>query len=421
MTTIIFGVLPVAVILLPLAGLAYWRNHEKKRLNRKAWELVKQGYVIIDCVDARAKAGAWDRLSDALERKWTDNSPHFALEKQETWPQPEDGRSSNDTLKEKIEGLPRLFTDNYEAQAILCALYDSRFRRFDFGNQTHRKLKLLMSPLWFLLPKHFGSEMRGNLFGCDQSWHIVNWPNRSGKQAGRPIPFNAHFDGGHNNAYTQLGIPCSGADFRKLGSMDEIMLSMPIWQTAILFYCDTPGTLGAREGATGFYSLSHFVVAEAIRWTLLRGNALSTIDFRQALKKWGAHSIERLVQPHLPEGKGILAIGTLAHTRMWCTEPMSAQRPRVIQNCKVHADYKYLTKFEERKTFISHIPRESLLARLFTSPLELCSQLYGADDTETNRYVRDAARALAGLINAGEGRHVDNEDAATAEMESNSR
>lgn len=362
-----------------------WKKSELSRLRRKAHSLLKHGYVMLNCYHRRPKRYIWDRiLKPRLECFWEKKYSDFKLCNRNTWPK------VNQAFCEVIPGLPQLYSDNYEVQALLCFLLDSNLRCFHFGEQTHWKLKLLISPFWFVFGEIFCSINAASLHGADQSpWHLLNWPDQE-NQVGESIPKTSHFDNGHMDMY-EKGLP-TAAD-NPFSSLQHRMLSMLLWQCSVLLYSDTPGDLSSAEGVTGLFPSSHFAMLDAIH-TLAAQNIATTMTpdavtysirrdkFRESLKDWGDE--RNPVQLPISEGEMLLILPTLVHCGMKAMKPMENGMPRVIQNPKSYASVYWLSTPENQRKFVALLDscaKTSLFHRLYTDALGLCGELWSEDDS----------------------------------------
>ena len=375
-----------------------WRRKERRRLARKVEEMAGQGWLRLKCVDSRQKRRFWPVLLEAMQSLWIEKRPGFDLNTQSTWPS---GAAKDTMLTTKVAGAPRLATDNYELQAITCALFDPEIRRFHFGKKSHWMLRLLVDVWWVFCPwweGPSGGEVSCALHGCDEAWHIVNWPQHKDDTSWKR---RDHIDGGQNNIYLRKGVPCSMEDMGRLGSAADRLLHMAMWQTLILFYCDTPGDLTAKRGATAFHPLSHVIVLEAMSKLAEAGH--SSMNLLQGMGDWGqrkAH-LKSKVQLEIPEAEGILAMGTMVHAAAPAREPMVGDFPRVIQNCKIHASFDYFP-FKKRpdlqSLFVSLIPATSMLARMSRAPLATYLDLTSTSGAANEEYIRREAQELYELL-----------------------
>lgn len=347
-----------------------WREKEMVKLKLFCEELQEQGYLKLpSSVSARDKRISWENI---LRRKmlklFSEKYSEFDLVKQ-IWPEPMSGKNYQFTLRDNhVGGMPHIFRNNYLVQAILCYFCSPDLQLVHYGDQTCIRLKFLISPTWafasLISPKSNGGESSKNIFGKwgapptgmfefrgdDQSWHITNLPNRKFGSKGKQLPWASHFDAGVENIFTK-GIPNAllvhPNTKTNLSSTDaeQTLLRMALHQLAIIFYCDTPGSLTPERGATGFYPGSHLIVNRSIKDVLVEKNQLSWwsmgFSLRQVFREDGPipgiKGRPAIVQPVLQEDEILLALGTLVHSSMFATELMEEQQPRVIQNCKVSA------------------------------------------------------------------------------------
>lgn len=363
-----------------------WRERELAAIRIDAIALVKSGYVIIDSpVSPAQKRAAWDVLKPVLMAHWT---KAFGSEGSDTWPQPASGKLySASSTNNKVNGLPRLTTDNYRLQSLCVYLVDPLLEgRVHFGTQTHFRLALLMGPFAF-----FGGVAGGVgktvLQGSDQSWHLANLVNKHGR-AGEAIPWAGHIDGGENNAF-QVGrvptvVPPSPSPHPSQSPEDGLLLTL-LHQLCILFHCETPGDLQPVHGPTGFYLQSHLPLLLA--WRMIPGGI-----------PWGAHvgairqlcqqeCAPSLTQPPLPETKQVVVFGLTAHTTMWAVKGMGldANEVRVIQNAKVKASSEVRQSHDKQRAFIDAIPHDALVRVLARGNREEWKTVLGLTDAEVDR------------------------------------
>ena len=431
-----------------------WRRHELEKIRLNATHLLVHGYVKIDSIPPIMKRQIWNSIIlPQLTAHWSTvhKDLNFSLNSESTWPRPEKGTSYDSNLTDaKQNEYPKLFSTNFMAQAIISYLFDETLQAVSFGEQTHCKLRLLrssnssilsllLSALYLdgLLSSKSSSSVSTvlNLRGNDHGWNLINWP-QSRHLSGTAIPSKAHIDGGEC-FYYKRGLPTDGATYAEIllqrslphdGSNDDTVrhrrrltiLSMLLWQIAIIFYCDTPGDLTAQEGATGFYTGSHWAIVDALNRitdtvsvpqsdTLTRsekntpaGPAVEYTDFVRGMKLFGSSRSHRLTQPAILDGQALLCLGQVAHTIMWATKPMmtvatesdatsssssgsgSGPRamPRSIQNAKVTATELLRPSLPPQSPQQAVIqaarlvdPRRSLLAQFAEDPRGLLKKL----------------------------------------------
>ena len=378
-----------------------WRSRERKRLANKAMVFATNGFIeITDAVTATNKRDSWDILLPRLIEYWEGVFPGFSISDRATWPI---GVQRSSSYREKVPDLPKLIMDSYEVQAIMCALFDPNISLFHFGEQSHWRLRMLISPIWAISPSSVWAMPSGSikLHGVDQSWHLPNWPEQRTEQSfNGEVPNGTHIDGGQNGLYERKGVPCSPEEMTWYRSTDEQMLAMSMWQSSILFHCETPGFLSKECGATGFHKWSHIIVLEALR-RVISSNNTSFMGIKKSLKEWGRlkENSDRLHQIEFQETSQFLVMGTLAHTAMFASALMSENCPRIIQNCKIHADDIFFPVRDKsgclRRQFVATIPRNSILAKMYTSPLSfLKEKLYEANV----KYIEDQITKMAHIF-----------------------
>jgi hypothetical protein len=436
-----------------------YRELEIRRISRLARKFAINGYVCIKGITPERKRRVWHKyLSHALFSFWRERHPGMATDDPDTWPCPSNGKAYEDNMTQRIEQTPLIYSENYEAQAILCCFLSPRLRHVSFGLQTHWKLKLLLSPLWaiglFNDPCSYGSLV---LHGDDQAWHIVNWPAPH-FNASQPVPEGGHIDSGPDAVFARFGMPPQlaldvsaniGNDLRVHGPdiiTNIAMLSLLLHQTSVLYYCETPGQLSAREGMTGLVRGSHIILLECIRRKIQTAietahtecmNAAKTPvvpydmrpmspmtdgsqhdasrkasdGIRMALKRWtsSAGALSRLIQPTAAEGEAVLCMGFTVHTAMRPVTPMYSAddaplpMPRVIQNAKAflqlrEEDEPGCPAREESSRFdngaltksasqlLDGLDRRSLAWGLLTDPLGL----YVLSDIDESKYMESS-------------------------------
>ena len=103
--------------------------------------------------------------------------------------------------------------------------------------------------------------------------------------------------------------------------------------------------------------------------------------------------LNRIIQPTIESDEIILILGTLAHTSMPALQTMTDNMPRIIQNCKIHANINtYFSKeksnniedwhIHQRLDWIQSIPTTSLIYNLYTRPIGLLKELEGGEYLE---------------------------------------
>ena len=395
-----------------------WRNKELRRLKKKAMLFLLKGYTIVDSIPPSTKKYLWySEILPQLKLHWISNHKEFQLHEVLKWPKPADGTSYESNLTRAIQSnFPKLFSTNYEVQALVSILFDSNICSLLCGRRIHWRLMLLTSPINFLMSIFDQSVMK--IQGNDHGWNLINWP-QSDKCSGQPIPLKAHIDGGERFHYKR-GIPVDPNTFSKIQKEIDLssytgtekqkyrhrltILSMLFWQIAIMFYCDTPGDLGPEEGATGFYPESHWAIVDALNRIIddrpldsspiFESEKTSSViinysDFTRVIKLYGTEFADRLRQETIPDGKALLCFGLVAHTMMWATKPMMvakdntsepAPMPRSIQNSKITGPLDHAMDIIQ---IVKTIKSDSLIARFAEDPRALLeSILKEVDDME---------------------------------------
>jgi hypothetical protein len=380
------------------AVLSNWRIRERRRVAHSVDELMKYGMVHVNCTSREDKRRHWPKLLEALVEVWRKEVPGFEMTDHSTWPR---GYCKGTALTEKVEGALRLVTDNYDVQSIACALFDPELQRFHFGAQSHWKLRLLVNLRWALCPwVEACKDTTCSLHGCDEAWHLTSWPTATGASVKR----KTHIDGGQNNIFVRNGVPCKADDMHRFAEPDMRLLYMNMFQSLILFYCDTPGDLAAPQGATAVHPLSHVIVMGALSKLAREGR--TSMNILEGMKMWGKrvqHNKENggpgMLRPSYLETEGILLLGSLAHTTAPALEPMYGGMPRVIQNCKIHAAFDYFPNKNQpdlQEHFLSLIAPSSMLARMCRDPLQTYLEVCGSGDQgeENVRYIQQETEAL---------------------------
>eukprot|EP01036_Dinobryon_divergens_P028600 gene28599-37570_t len=415
-----------------------------------AIRLLIHGYIKIDSIPPAEKRRIWNTvILPQLTTHWktVHNDLNFNLNSELSWPRPENGTSYNSNLTNAIQKeYPKLFSTNFDVQALISYLIDERLQVVSYGEQTHWKLRLLRSSNTstlsllcsalkglLLLPPTSPAPVILNLRGNDHGWNLINWP-QSQHPSGTAIPSKAHIDGGECFFYKR-GLPVDAATYTEILKQASIpydneeeedgaaensaldssavesdtsiasqrrrrrlsILSMLMWQIAIIFYCDTPGDLTSQEGATGFYTGSHWAIVDALNRITDKvavsqhGNltspktAVEYADFAKGIKLYGSSRSNRLTQPTIADGQALLCLGQVAHTLMWATKPMMPQQammPRSIQNAKVTARELLKPALPPHSPQLAIIQaarqldrRHSLLAQFAEDPRGLLKQL----------------------------------------------
>jgi len=378
----------------------YWRSKTMEEIKRLAHTLLGNGFVrISSCVTKRQKERAWYNINLAhLLERWKKEpkvDSNFNYYDKSSHPSPPEGRNYHFSSTSHPVGpeVPLLITNNFFAQAVVLYLLDPSMRGLcHFGHeQTHTFVKLLMRPLWCFFGKSFMPRYNNNsngrsleLEGSDSAWMLVNFPNAKkaaeAEAEGKvPLwkPSNVHIDAGENCAFEREGIPplppppplaTSSSSSSLL--FEDLVLNMLLHQLAILFYCDTPGRLGAKEGATAFVRYSHLSVLEGLFLALNELNkdgkqqegeggggggasVLRNVPWKtsvNALKRWGDELSTRassssaapsplcFEQPELEEGHALLALGVTVHSAVYPSRLMENEQVRAILNCKIKAN-----------------------------------------------------------------------------------
>ena len=373
-----------------------WRYFELEHIRRKALHLLCYGYVRVPSISPTTKRHIWERdLLPRLLNHWLKLYPSFVLEDRSTWPTPmgKELYATSYHNEEDNAHLPKLFSTNYEIQAIIAYLFDKDLKLVNYGAQSHWKFLLLKNPFHLLLSAFKYSQscsvpqlfITGNEFG----WHLLNWPCKVKEVIGTPIPRMGHMDNGEQ-AHYQHGIPPSLPQ-NNCDPEDKIsirLLYMLLWQIGIIFYCDSPGNLGNAQGATGFFPFSHIAVLQALRdHTALAGSAPIPFEtFSKVFKDFGDEFAYEIHQVDISDGDALLALGPLIHTLMHAVEPMvslhsngtEVSYPRSIQNAKIRArDLGSVDELSDQMwTMIRHQDcSSSLLLQLVKEPLNFLSGL----------------------------------------------
>ena len=157
-------------------------------------------------------------------------------------------------------------------------------------------------------------------------------------------------------------------------TVTEKILLILLHQIAILFYCETPGTLGINRGSTGFYQDSHRAIIKTLRKILENGenNRINVPHGKitNALRLFGKENPGQILQNPLLENQVMLAFGTLVHTPMWASETMPNNEIRVIQNCKIKFNEEVRkANIQTQREIVNAIPTNSLLFLLASDQL----------------------------------------------------
>lgn len=203
--------LAAIVTLLPVSWtyMQAWRFQRKYLASSIAECLCKDGIITMKSfVESNEKENIWKKIMKPhMITHWGSIYDRFDPDDIDSIPQPENGRRYEMASRDSsIPDLPKLTSQNYGMQIVICALFDSTFQLVHFGKQTHWKVKLIISPLWWLFGDSFEPPSMFELFGADQAWHLANAPNIHGV-CGKCIPTNTHIDGGEKNVYVNEGLP----------------------------------------------------------------------------------------------------------------------------------------------------------------------------------------------------------------------
>jgi hypothetical protein len=375
-----------------------WKQHVESKLKIQINILIKDGLLVLES-PFKKKAMIWGKfIRPHLTNHWQSeyNIPIDIRTKMDDLlrliPHPDHGRRKEMTLRSKLPHLPSLVSNNFEVQALICSLFHRDMKVVHFGRQTHWKLKLLLNPLWFLFGDVFKPKDMFEVAGEDQSWHIVNAPNSEG-QIGQRIPRSSHIDAGYNSIYEKGLPPEVPTHVLHDVSFEDRMMLMAFRQIAILFYCETPGYLGAKQGATAFIPRSHFWLLECVKRLALECGTLDWYKHSLALKEYGELHAWEFIPIELPEDKMLLSLGCVVHSPTWVTELMQSSecdpQIRTIQNCKITCNYEFSSDNNTLKRFLKAIPNDSYLKQLYCRSLPLCSKLFG----EVSEEYKDAVDA----------------------------
>lgn len=359
------------------------KNVELMKIQEDAKIFAQTGMIFTESpVSSKQKRHVWNTIiKPHMMNIWTKTISNYndKLDLVSQLDQPIHGKTYNLTsTNDKLEDLPRLFTENYRAQAIIGFMIDPTLQLVDFGTQTHWKYKFLRDPLWKFLYEHITNNQTSNallrLEGSDQSWHITVIKNKNGEK-GEPIPWATHIDGGENNAMMRNGWPpLNLKESESKLSVDEMILLILLHQIAILFYCETPGNLGVDEGATGFFPHSHRAVINTFRKILneQQDQNVPHSKITAVLRLFGKENSKMYVkQCPLQENQVLLAFSTLVHTPMWAVKSMDKDEIRVIQNCKIKFSSQVRNApISTQREVINRIPKDSLIFKIASNQLQ---------------------------------------------------
>jgi len=395
-----------------VAGVGYeeWRSRELKELRSKAQTLLRQGTLLLEspCSSEKKRRGWETQLRPTMIAHWTATFPGFDYKDPETWPQPENGKEHKlSNTYNKVQGLPRLTSDDYNLQAVVAYMLDPNLRgRVHYGDQTHIKLQFLLNPLFVLcggvskyrslirsLIGGTGEDESIELQGSDQSWHLVNIANKhAAGRAGRPLPSSCHIDGGEDGAFVRSGLPAvfpspALSDDANTQSatltLEERLLLTFVHQLAILFHCETPGPLLAENGATAFLPQSHLGLVLGLKDAARGGGTFPWATHTAAIRQLGCEpEVEATMLPlELPEGRSLVAFGLTMHAQTWALETMGSEI-RVIQNAKIKASKATRSSHEAQRRLIASLPRDCLLRVVARANPEEWKRELGLTDEE---------------------------------------
>ena len=366
------------------AYVEYDKRLEIIKIKQDAITFATTGIIMIDSpVSIEDKRTAWKNvIKPHMITKWIKTISNYDETKdiQSQLEQPTHGKTYNLTsTNAELQGIPKLITDNYRVQAIIGYMIDPSFKLVDFGNQTHWKYRLLRDPFPIFLYESITNKKSKSIIsleGSDQSWHITVLKNKHG-EAGKPIPWATHIDGGENASFIRNGWPpINIKEEAKVNgnlTVDEMILLILLHQIAILFYCETPGLLGVEEGATGFFPYSHRAVINVFRKILdeQKDHNIPHSRITSVLRLFGKENSSDLKQTTLPDNQTLLAFSTLVHSPMWAVQSMENNEIRVIQNCKIKfsSDIRK-APLQIQKEIINAIPKDSILAKLASNNLQ---------------------------------------------------
>jgi len=379
------------------AFIFWYRRRRQKRLEVKikCLRLLLDGYILVDSINPSSKEIAWIySILPQLSNHWQKvHGEKININDSSSWPCPVNGVSYESNLTTADQTLyPKLFSNNLEIQNLISYLFDDSVR-FDMQSTSFfHSLAIFFEYLWN------GNKNIIVLSGNDHGWNLINW-QQSKFPSGHPVSNKTHIDGGEAFHYKQ-GLPISTSTATAIYNMKIIdadsssvlisnvpklqarlsILSMLLWQIAIIFYCDTPGDLSIEEGVTGFFKGSHIPILHSLhRFMYTSYSSLpntsehipSVVDyttFATAIKQFGEFTkSDRLEQHSIPDGKALLCFGPVAHTLMWCTKAMRCM-PRSMQNAKILGDRSKLFSTDTLVEMAMRINPQSLIGRLADDP-----------------------------------------------------
>ena len=339
-----------ALAVVGTAGIIRWRREEVNVAKLNAEALVRDGSVDIEFCTKVEKEVWWKDLTTELQHEWQRNGfPEADPNDPTSWTRiSNEGQRKYSIGKDDIYSQPDIYKNCLRVQTTVVAMIDPLLRgRVHFGNQTHWKFKMLtFKPIVWL--DHFLSRnadfdsvghgdtdivLRTDL----QGWRLPRFPSPS-------IEPKATFENGskwhtdqHTSKLSKTGaapIPGKPSETaaRALGSL-----------IAVVWYCATPGDMGAEEGSTGTLDGSHALVMEMYRRAGQHNTPFSVQHMDQALCRYAPKHLPVEARKVLPGEKVRLIMPTLAHTVVLPQRPMEKGRVRVVQNPKCWIDGNELT------------------------------------------------------------------------------
>jgi hypothetical protein len=348
-----------------------WRNYLLKCFVKWTENLGEKGFVIIPGQGHEEKKSNWNHNKNIYETIWKDRFgclDNICMTKQD---------EMNATITvEHLESFPKrkklhLISQNWRVQGIAITLLDPNFLHFDFGEQTHWIIQLLINPLRLILPRGICNYILGerlSLQGPDEAWRIMNFA-KSHLDVGVPKnQFCLHVDAGYRNRWDSDSIP-QPKNFPQEHnfSFDEMVMIMQLFQFMILFYCETPGRLTKERGCTGIIEGSHKMLIEQIH------KVKQIPDLKCFVQDWLPNVKCLITQPEIGANEQLLIMGMIAHVSMNAVELMGdsddIDSPRMIHNCKIFArgmfdpeDKTY--DISKIKIFMSKISKDSVFYKL---------------------------------------------------------
>jgi len=385
----------------------------------------------------QALASRWGELRLVLQRFWrAAASDTIDIDDPQTWP---DAKGLGQDWKERHKYTLRApvaplspgarqaaatWTRGDGApQLVLAAFLDPSMERFHFGDDSHRYVRLAVSPLWYWLPWAGPPSSAVGIRCQQQGWRVPCFPTKPGAGPAKRLLRTPHLFGGRQRA-TALAGPlgqgsrgaatlaeleeASGAPGRSTEHMGsagpapgsavdgaETPAERRVgWfaSTAIasVVSLDAPVAVGPRQGAPVVVPGSHRVVAAALRRAAEDGGpALTAQQLSRGVARWGTERCAALAeggseqeeggegaaQVPLAAGARLLMLGCTVRSLVWPAEALRGPgaegpaMPLVWHEAGCWAPYRRASEAQtepssrEAQAFFDAVPAEAAAAR----------------------------------------------------------